>query len=65
MALVNVKYRVRMMESERGWGQKYWHEDFDTKTEAEAYKFKVNSKNVERVAPDYYIQALDIEMIEG
>ena len=65
MALVNVKYRVKMVESERGWGQKYWYEDFDTKTEAEAYKFKVNGKNVESVAPDYYIQALDIEMIEG
>ena len=23
-------YRIQVMESERGWGQDYWHEDYDT-----------------------------------
>lgn len=65
MALVNVKYRVKMMESERGWGQDYWNEDFDTREEAEARVKSVNAKNKSPVAPDYYIQALGIELIEG
>jgi hypothetical protein len=65
MALINVKYRVNMMESERGWGQDYWHNDFDTREEAEAFMKKVNGKLTELVAPDYYIKALSIEMIEG
>ena len=65
MALVNVKYRVNMMESERGWGQDYWHNDFDTREEAENLMKEVNAKNTALVAPDYYIKALNIEMIEG
>ena len=65
MALINVKYRVNMMESERGWGQDYWHNDFDTREEAEAFMKEVNGKLTELVAPDYYIKALSIEMIEG
>lgn len=65
MALINVKYRVNMMESERGWGQDYWHNDFDTREEAEAFMKEVNGKLTALVAPDYYIKALSIEMIEG
>lgn len=64
MALVNVKYRLQMVESERGWGQKYWHIDFDTREEAEAKKKEVNGRNTSLVAPDYYIQAQTIEMVE-
>lgn len=65
MAQVNVKFRLRMMESERGWGQKYWHEDYDTRAEAEARKHAVNVRNTSLTAPDYYVQALDIELIEA
>jgi hypothetical protein len=65
MAVVNVKYRVKMMESERGWGQDYWDVDFDTRAEAEAYMHKINSQNTELRAPDYYMQALRIEMLEA
>lgn len=64
MALVNVKYRVKMMESERGWGQDYWDEDFDTRQEAEARMREVNARNKSHVAPDYYMQALKIEVVE-
>lgn len=65
MALVNVKYRVQMMESERGWGQDYWHVDFDSKSEAEKYMKDTNARNTSLTAPDYYIQALRVEMIEA
>lgn len=64
MALVNVKFRVKMMESERGWGQHYWDEDFDTREEAESRMNHVNSLNKSVFPPDYYMQALKIEMIE-
>lgn len=64
MAQVNVKYIVKMMESERGWGQDYWDVEFDTRPEAEAYMKKINAQNTELRAPDYYMQALGIEMKE-
>lgn len=65
MAMVNVKFRVKMMESERGWGQDYWNEDYDTREEAEARMKSVNARNTAPVAPDYYVQALGIEMVEA
>ena len=65
MALVNVKYRVKMMESERGWGRDYWDVDFDTREEAEKYMNETNARNTSLVAPDYYIQARSIEVIEA
>lgn len=64
MALTNVKYRLHLMESERGWGQDYWHEDYNTRAEAEARMNEVNSKNTALVAPDYYMQAQRIELVE-
>jgi len=65
MAKVNVKYRVKMMESERGWGRDYWDVDFDTRKEAEAYMKKINDQNTATIAPDYYMQALSIELVEA
>ena len=65
MAQVNVKYIVKMMESERGWGQDYWDVYFDTRAEAEQYMKDTNARNTSPVAPDYYIQALRIEMVEA
>ena len=65
MAKVNVKFRLHMMESERGWGQDYWHEDYDTRAEAEARQADVNARNIAPVAPDYYVRALNIEMVEA
>lgn len=64
MALVNVKYRVHCTESERGWGQKPFHEDFDTRAEAEAFMKRVNDQNNLPYVPDYYERADSIEMIE-
>lgn len=65
MAMVNVKFRVKMMESERGWGQDYWHEDYETRAEAEARMKSVNAKNISPTAPEYYVQALGIEIVEA
>ena len=65
MAQVNVKYVVKMMESERGWGQDYWDVAFDTKAEAEKYMKDTNARNTSLVAPDYYVQALKIVMVEA
>ena len=64
MALVNVKFRVHCIESERGWGQKPFHVDFDTREEAEAYKQRMNAQNNLPYVPDYYERAVSIEMIE-
>jgi hypothetical protein len=64
MAMVNVKYRVHCTESERGWGQKSFHRDFDTRPEAEAYMKHINDQNNLPYVPDYYERANRIEMIE-
>jgi hypothetical protein len=48
------------MESERGWGQEYWHEDYDTLAEAKARIREVNSKNTSINAPDWYMQAEEV-----
>jgi hypothetical protein len=51
------KYEITVMESERGWGQDYWTEQFDTPEQAQARIVEINSKNTSPVAPDYYVQA--------
>lgn len=58
-----VKYRVHYVESERGWGQDYFHRDFDTHDEAKAAFEKCNAENTSITAPDYYIQTQRIEVI--
>jgi hypothetical protein len=59
------KYRVQLMESERGWGQEYWHEDYDTIEEAKERIRSVNVNNTATSAPDWYMRAFDdIETIE-
>lgn len=52
-----VQYQITVLESERGWGQDTWTEEFDTSEQAQARIKEINSKNVSPVAPDYYIQA--------
>ncbi len=64
MSMIKAKFVVKMMESERGWGQDYWDVEFETRDEAEAHMKHVNSFNTSTVAPDYYMQALRVEMVE-
>lgn len=60
-----MKYRINLVESERGWGQEYWTEDYDTYEEARARIKSVNSQNTSLTAPDHYIQAENqVEVVE-
>ena len=60
-----VMYRVTLIESERGWGQDTWTEDYSTYEEAKARVESVNAKNTAVDPPDYYIVALPtIEAVE-
>ena len=52
-----IKYRIQVMESERGWGQDYWHEDYDTYEEAAARIKVINAQNTAKSAPDYWMRA--------
>ena len=54
---MTVKYRVFLLESERGWGQERWTEDYDTFQEAQNRVVEVNSKNTAKYAPDWYMAA--------
>ena len=51
------KYRIQVVESERGWGQEYWQEDFDSYDQAMLRIKEINSGNTALVAPDHYVQA--------
>ena len=62
---MTIKYRVQLVESERGWGREYWHEDYDTYEEAQDRVKSVNARNTLEVAPDWYMQAEEfIEAVE-
>ena len=62
---MTVKYRINIVESERGWGQDNWTEDYNTYEEAAARIDSVNSKNTSSIAPDWYMQADEkIEAVE-
>lgn len=63
------KFQVTTVESERGWGQRYERELFDTFEEAKAYRDRVNSFNKPlkpgEIAPDWYMIAdQKIEVVE-
>lgn len=60
-----MKYRISLVESERGWGQHYWSEDYDTYEEAVARIKSVNAQNTSMTVPGYYIQAENqVEIVE-
>jgi hypothetical protein len=59
-------YRIQVMKSERGWGQDFWTEEFDTLEEAQLRIREINSQNTSFTAPDYYMQAqTGVEVIES
>lgn len=59
------KYRIQVVETERGWGREYWQEQFDSYDQAVLRIKEINSGNTALVAPDYYVQADNqIEEIE-
>lgn len=60
-----MKYRIQLVESERGWGREYWHEDYDTREQAQARIDEVNSRNTKKVVPDLYVAAFpEITVVE-
>jgi hypothetical protein len=60
-----MRYRIFLLESERGWGQEYWTEEYNTYEEAKSRIKFVNEQNVSDTAPDWYMQAEDrVEVIE-
>ena len=60
------KYRIIVVESERGWGREYWTEDFNSLAEAEARIREINLANISATAPDWYMQAQSgVEVIEA
>jgi len=53
------------VESERGWGQEEWTEDYDTYEEAKERIRSVNARNTTPAAPDWYMVAFTtIEAVE-
>lgn len=62
---MNAKYKVIVVESERGWGQKVSEEHlFDSLEEASAFVKQFNARNVELTAPDWYEQATEPRLVD-
>ena len=58
MAFIEVRYRVDLIESERGWGQRVDDQKyFDSIEEAEEYAATFNSQNNLNYVPDWYMYA--------
>jgi hypothetical protein len=59
-----MKFRVYIMESERGWGQRVEEvRMFDTYEEAAELVTEYNSCNNEDVVPDWYMYATDPQRV--
>lgn len=58
-ATIEVLYRIRVIESERGWGQRSEYEYFETEREARSRICWINAQNTAPTAPDWYMQAED------
>lgn len=57
-------WRVTVIESERGWGQKVdEYRRFHTQEEAAAWAEKFNSKNNLPEVPDWYMRATDPQYV--
>ena len=57
-----MKTKVELVEFERGWGQKVDSvKVFNNRPLAEKFVKKYNSKNTEKVAPDWYMIARIVE----
>ena len=59
------KYRITVVESERGWGQRSEYEYFDTPEQAQARIESINSRNNLPYVPDWYMYAdEEIRLVE-
>lgn len=62
-------YRVHYVESERGWGQSYYHKDFTSRRSAQAAVRRTQQFNEREYArtgrvPDFYIQVQSVEAVK-
>lgn len=63
MALIKVRYRVDIIESERDWGSKVDEvKYFDEEKEAKEFVATFNAKNNKETVPDWYMYATDPTM---
>lgn len=54
----NFKFKVNLIESERGWGSRVDEvKEFDSYPEAEKFIEEFNAENTESSAPDWYMYA--------
>ena len=59
------KIQVTTIEIERGWGQSYETDLFNTFEEAKAYRDRINSFNKPGPTPDWYMVAQEeIRVVE-
>lgn len=59
------RYRVVVIESEKGWGQKVDEvRDFKTLEEAEAFRKIIHSANTADAAPDIYWRAEEPRLVD-
>lgn len=59
------KYRVHVLESERGWGSETWTRDFDTREEAQKFWDDLEKEYGGRsVVPDFYMVPKKLEIVE-
>jgi hypothetical protein len=56
-------FRVAVVESERGWGQRWEYEYFNTIEHADDYVRNMNKDNPPGPAPDWYMQAEEPEFV--
>lgn len=56
-------FRVTVIESERGWGQRFEYEYFNDIQHADDYVREFNKDNTEVVVPDWYMVAQQPEFI--
>lgn len=63
MATIKVRYRVELIESERGWGAKVDEvKYFDEEQEAKDFVAEFNARNNEDTVPDWYMYATNPTM---
>jgi hypothetical protein len=65
MSDIITKYKVTVIESERGWGQSYETEYYLTEADAHNRVKSINDKNTATHAPDFYVKAIYDGKIEG
>lgn len=63
--MIEAKYRIDIIESEKGWGKRVDESlYFDSKEEAELYRVKFNAQNTGSKTPDWYQYAAEPVLVD-